>query len=214
MGPKKTNSGSKLTNKPGVSSKSKPTGGGASKTSTGVSKKPNATATTKTTGKTGGKFTTTGKVSSSKPPGKTSSKPKGPTKEDVAAIKIQKVVRGFLAQVELRKLKKKKEDYDKMIDDLQRQAWLDIIERQRKEDEIALQKEEELRRRQRQEKKWRKDLLDAAFDGELETIESILQEALDATRKNSSLAGESLDRVVWKVKMNLLHCEDANNLRK
>ena len=43
-------------------------------------------------------------------------KPKGPTKEELAAIKIQKYCRRYLAKIELEKLKKDKEDYENLIE--------------------------------------------------------------------------------------------------
>ena len=43
-------------------------------------------------------------------------KPNGPSKEELAAIKIQKYCRRYLAKLELEKLKKDKEDYDNLIE--------------------------------------------------------------------------------------------------
>ena len=59
-----------------------------------------------------------------KPPAKKLSKEKikkGPTKEDLAAIVIQKYVRRFLAKVALRKLKAKRDDYEELITKMQQQ---------------------------------------------------------------------------------------------
>ena len=58
------------------------------------------------------------------------------------------------------------------------QAWLDIIQRQREDDEKQRLKEEAERKRKREELKWRKDLLEGAFDGELEEIKKILKQVL------------------------------------
>ena len=59
--------------------------------------------------------------------GKAATKPaekKGPTKEDLAAIVIQKYVRRFLAIVTLKKLKAKKIEYEDLIEKLQHQAYI------------------------------------------------------------------------------------------
>ena len=59
--------------------------------------------------------------------GKAGAKPaekKGPTKEDLAAIVIQKYIRRFLAIVALKKLKAKKIEYEDLIEKLQHQAYI------------------------------------------------------------------------------------------
>ena len=59
--------------------------------------------------------------------GKTGAKPaekKGPTKEDLAAIVIQKYIRRFLAIATLKKLKLKKVEYEDLIEKLQHQAYI------------------------------------------------------------------------------------------
>ena len=70
----------------------------------------------KTSGtKTGSK----GKAAAAKPAEK-----KGPTKEDLAAIVIQKYIRRFLAIAALKKLKLKKIEYEDLIEKLQHQAYI------------------------------------------------------------------------------------------
>ena len=49
---------------------------------------------------------------------------KGPTKEDLAAIVIQKYIRRFLAKAALKKLKLKKIEYEDLIEKLQHQAYI------------------------------------------------------------------------------------------
>ena len=63
--------------------------------------------------------------------GKAGAKPaekKGPTKEDLAAIVIQKYIRRFLAIVALKKLKAKKIEYEDLIEKLQHQAYIGRFE--------------------------------------------------------------------------------------
>ena len=64
--------------------------------------------------------------------GKTGAKPaekKGPTKEDLAAIVIQKYIRRFLAIATLKKLKLKKVEYEDLIEKLQHQAYIGTFRR-------------------------------------------------------------------------------------
>ncbi len=56
------------------------------------------------------------------------------------------------------------------------QAWLEIVKREREEAEKERLKEEEERKRKREEAKRKKLLLEAAFDGDKDTIENILNE--------------------------------------
>ena len=55
-------------------------------------------------------------------------------------------------------------------------AWLEIVKKEREEEDRKRQKEEKERRRIAQERKWIKAFLEAAFDGELDEIKKILAE--------------------------------------
>ncbi len=59
------------------------------------------------------------------------------------------------------------------------QAFLEIVKREREAAEKERIKEEEERRRKREEAKQKKVLLEAAFDGDLHTIENVLNEVSD-----------------------------------
>ena len=56
------------------------------------------------------------------------------------------------------------------------QAWLHMVQREQEEEEKERKKEEEERKRRAQEVKWRKRLLEAAFDGENDEIMAVLNE--------------------------------------
>ena len=51
-----------------------------------------------------------------------------------------------------------------------------MVEREREEEEKERQKEQEERKKKAQEMKWRKRLLEAAFDGDDEEIDAVLNE--------------------------------------
>lgn len=44
------------------------------------------------------------------------------TKEDEAAVKIQRTARGFIARQSLKKMKKEKEDYEELMEKLEREV--------------------------------------------------------------------------------------------
>jgi len=131
-------------------------------------------------------------------------------KENNAAVKIQSVARGYLAKILLEKLRKKKNEYNELMDKIQKQAWLDMIQRQRNEDEKQRNKEEEERRRKREEIKLRKIILEAAFDGDLGEIKQQIKKGEDRLRNSSQLTGEFIERCMAMYKTKLIECSDAN----
>ena len=64
------------------------------------------------------------KKSPSKTKTSTSTKP---SKETMAAIKIQKIARGFLAKKKLALKKKEKQEYNKLIENLQKQVISNMV---------------------------------------------------------------------------------------
>ena len=48
------------------------------------------------------------------------------------------------------------------------------MQREREEEQKKRQKEEEERKRKREEAKWRRDIMEAAFDGEVDKIKEII----------------------------------------
>jgi len=127
--------------------------------------------------------------STSKTPTKKKSNTKlGPSKETIAAIKIQKYVRMFLAKCQLSNLKQAKIDYDKQMEDLEKEALISMIKREQAKEEKRREKEDEERRRKLRAKKRIKKLLEAAFDDEVEDIKNIIQEGLTELPKDCSEA--------------------------
>jgi len=148
------------------------------------------------------------KKSSSKT--KTSCPPK-PSKETLAAIKIQKIIRAFLAKRKRLKKIKEKKDYELLIENLQKEAWLDIVRREQEEENKRREKEDSERRRKAQEKKWIKTFLEAAFDGELQDLKKILKEVEENIRNICSNDDpETLKRKIKRTRMKFIECEDAN----
>ncbi|XP_012942165.1 IQ motif and ankyrin repeat domain-containing protein 1 isoform X2 [Aplysia californica] len=163
----------------------------------------------------GGKTTATKKPSiTTKPAGKTDKpaepKKKAWTPQDEAARKIQTKARQFLAKKEIEKKKKEKQDYEDLMDKLEKEAFIHMVKMQQEEAERKAQKEDEERKRRQQEIKRRKRMLEAAYDGDLDIMKEVLKEVSDIDTKNgigNDVIGRSLRT---KHLMAVIDCEDAN----
>ncbi|CAI9154975.1 unnamed protein product [Rangifer tarandus platyrhynchus] len=102
--------------------------------------------------------------------------PAGPTMEDRAATIIQCAFRKLLARKELARRQQEHQDYQELMEKLQREAFVAQV---RREQEAARRRQEEeaAAERRRQEERLRgARLLEAAFDGNLGEIQAVLQE--------------------------------------
>ena len=164
----------------------------------------NKTATkpgTKTTSKSGPTKKTSGtKVNATK-----KSAPKGPSKQDLAAVRIQKCVRGFLGKINYQKAKDQKAKYDAEMDELEKQAYLDIVRREQEEAEKRDERERQTRQKIHRAKKRQKVVLEAAFDDEVGDIEKSINDAIKELDDPTNAA--------WKQKetRNLIEARDAND---
>lgn len=141
---------------------------------------------------------------------KAPAKPKPPSKEHLAAVQIQRWVRRFLAKCRLRRLKKEKEDYEEMLEKLEKEAFLAIVKKEQERAEEEYRKEMERRKRKKQEKTWEKTTLEAAFDGNMDEIMTVLKE-VDA-RDNTDVVGrDEIGRAIRaRHQLAMVNCEDAN----
>ncbi|XP_065759377.1 IQ motif and ankyrin repeat domain-containing protein 1 isoform X5 [Muntiacus reevesi] len=102
--------------------------------------------------------------------------PAGPTMEDRAATIIQCAFRKLLARKELARRQQEHQDYQELMEKLQREAFVAQV---RREQEAARRRQEEAAaaERRRQEERLRgARLLEAAFDGNLGEIQAVLRE--------------------------------------
>lgn len=140
------------------------------------------------------------------PTAKTVSKPVKPvwTKEDDMARKIQSCFRGYRCRKLLLTLRQKKEQYEQMMDRLEKEAFLHMVRMEQDKAAKEREREENERRKRREEAKRVKRFLEAAFDGDNSEIESILGEVA----KLHSSSGEG---IVARFQYKLVECSDANN---
>ncbi|XP_061168041.1 IQ motif and ankyrin repeat domain-containing protein 1-like [Saccostrea echinata] len=146
-------------------------------------------------------------------PAATPAKPKEKvwTEKDDAALKIQTKYRQFRAKKALIKKKKEKEDYEELMDKLEKEAFVQLVKMEQEKAEKERQKEEEERKRKREEAKRKKRMLEAAFEGDTEEIENILKEVKNLDDQK----GVGTDAVGTAIRnkhlMNVIECEDAND---
>ncbi|XP_062593773.1 IQ motif and ankyrin repeat domain-containing protein 1-like [Saccostrea cucullata] len=133
------------------------------------------------------------------------------TEKDDAALKIQTKYRQFRAKKALIKKKKEKEEYEELMDKLEKEAFVQLVKMEQEKAEKERQKEEEERKRKREEAKRKKRMLEAAFEGDTEEIENILKEV----KSLDDQKGVGTDAVGTAIRnkhlMNVIECEDAND---
>eukprot|EP00128_Syssomonas_multiformis_P014362 Colp12_sorted_trinity150504_noHs@8586 len=140
-----------------------------------------------------GKATAPGKGAPAAKGGKTPTKTAetkngGDPKTAKAATVIQKYARRHLAKKRLFDLKAEKARIDEEIENLRKQAWLDMIMQERKEREEQQRKEDEARWKRIEEEKQRKQFLEACFDGEAAKVRALLDKGVkvDTTDNNGN----------------------------
>ncbi|KAK3089405.1 hypothetical protein FSP39_003377 [Pinctada imbricata] len=130
--------------------------------------------------------------------------------KDDAARKIQTNFRRYRAQKILEKKKKDKQDYEELMEKLEKEAFLKLVKMEQEQAERERQKEEEERRRRREEAKRKKRILEAAFEGDIEEIEAVLKEVRDLDDQKGVPKDDVGIAIRNKHIMNVLECEDAN----
>lgn len=133
------------------------------------------------------------------------------TKQDDSAVIIQKYVRRHLAKKEMVKRQKERQEYEELMDKIQKEAWLKLVQMEREEAERERKKEEEERRKRKEEAKRRTRILEAAFDGDSDEILAVLDETYEEDSKRSDLSEPARQSLIARHQMALVDCEDANN---
>ncbi|XP_029525767.1 IQ motif and ankyrin repeat domain-containing protein 1 isoform X4 [Oncorhynchus nerka] len=105
------------------------------------------------------------------------------TPEELAAVTIQRATRGLLARRERVWRQKEKQDYEDLMDRLEKEAFVALVRREQEEAEWKRKKEEDERKGKKEEQVLRTRLLEAAFDGEAEEVLAILKEMPMATQQ-------------------------------
>lgn len=133
------------------------------------------------------------------------------TKQDDAARTIQTKYRQHLAKKLLARKKKEKQDYNDLMDKLEKEAVLKVIKMEQEQAEKERKKEEAERRRRKEDNMRKKRMLEAAFDGDIDEMTTILKEVKELDDKDD-LGTDAIGGAIRnKHLMQVIECEDANN---
>ncbi|XP_078145038.1 IQ motif and ankyrin repeat domain-containing protein 1-like [Centroberyx gerrardi] len=158
------------------------------------------------------------KGKASKPAGNTSSantvpaakKNAVPTREDLAALTIQCGVRQLLARrTRLQKLKEK-QDYEALMDRLEKEAFVALVRREQEEAARQRKKEEDERKRKKEERQLQTRFLEAAFDGEAKEVLAVLEEVSERDTKSGVEFDEEGKRRRLLHRLRMVNTADAN----
>ncbi|XP_025030986.1 putative IQ motif and ankyrin repeat domain-containing protein homolog, partial [Python bivittatus] len=130
--------------------------------------------------------------------------------EAKAALTLQCAFRRILARREKKRRLKEQQEYNELMDRLQREAFVALVKREQEEAERERKKEEEEKRKQREEQQRRKRMLEAAFEGDVEEMKAVLKEVADLDTKNGVGTDENGKVVRLQHHLNMVDCTDAN----
>ncbi|XP_034958576.1 IQ motif and ankyrin repeat domain-containing protein 1 isoform X3 [Zootoca vivipara] len=139
-----------------------------------------------------------------------SSHPKELTREVKAALTLQSAFRRILACRERARRLQERQEYNELMDRLQREAFAALVKREREEAERERKKEEEEKKKQREEQQRRKRMLEAAFDGDVEEMKAVLKEVADLDTKSGLGTDEGAKALRLRHHLNMVDCTDAN----
>ncbi|XP_059496896.1 IQ motif and ankyrin repeat domain-containing protein 1-like isoform X3 [Stegostoma tigrinum] len=96
--------------------------------------------------------------------------------QEKSAIIIQCACRQYLARKERIKRLKAKENYEELMEQLQREAFVALVKREQEAAAREREKEEKERKLRQEEQKRRTRMLEAAFDGDVDEMKALLNE--------------------------------------
>uniref|UniRef100_UPI003AAD4062 IQ motif and ankyrin repeat domain-containing protein 1-like n=1 Tax=Centroberyx gerrardi TaxID=166262 RepID=UPI003AAD4062 len=133
-----------------------------------------------------------------------------PTREDLAALTIQCGVRQLLARrTRLQKLKEK-QDYEALMDRLEKEAFVALVRREQEEAARQRKKEEDERKRKKEERQLQTRFLEAAFDGEAKEVLAVLEEVSERDTKSGVEFDEEGKRRRLLHRLRMVNTADAN----
>ncbi|XP_058034374.1 IQ motif and ankyrin repeat domain-containing protein 1 [Ahaetulla prasina] len=138
------------------------------------------------------------------------SHPTGLSREAKAVLTLQCAFRRILACRERKRRLKERQEYEELMDRLQKEAFVALVRREQEEAERARKKEEEEKKKQREEQQRRKRMLEAAFEGDVEEMKAILKEVADLDTKTGVGTDEKGKVVRLQHLLNMVDCTDAN----
>ncbi|XP_062319983.1 IQ motif and ankyrin repeat domain-containing protein 1-like isoform X2 [Osmerus eperlanus] len=131
-------------------------------------------------------------------------------REQQAAVTIQCAVRRLLAKRELERKQKKKQDYEDLMERLEKEAFVAIVRRKQEEAQQEKRKEEEERKKKKEEQFLQRRLLEAAFDGETEVVLTVLKEASERDTQRGLGVEKTSKRQQLLNQLRMINITDAN----
>uniref|UniRef100_A0AAZ3P6U7 IQ motif and ankyrin repeat domain-containing protein LOC642574 homolog n=1 Tax=Oncorhynchus tshawytscha TaxID=74940 RepID=A0AAZ3P6U7_ONCTS len=132
------------------------------------------------------------------------------TPVELAAVTIQRATRGLLARRERVRRQKEKQDYEDLMDRLEKEAFVALVRREQEEAEWKRKKDEDERKGKKEEQLLRTRLLEAAFDGDAEEVLAILKEVSDRDTKRGLGLDEAGKRQRLLNQLFMINITDAN----
>ncbi|XP_059496891.1 IQ motif and ankyrin repeat domain-containing protein 1-like isoform X2 [Stegostoma tigrinum] len=130
--------------------------------------------------------------------------------QEKSAIIIQCACRQYLARKERIKRLKAKENYEELMEQLQREAFVALVKREQEAAAREREKEEKERKLRQEEQKRRTRMLEAAFDGDVDEMKALLNEVSDLDSKNR-IGNDEMGKVIRRRhQLALIDCTDAH----
>jgi len=133
------------------------------------------------------------------------------SKENKAAIIIQKNVRRYLSRKKFIILKRNQKEYEKKLAEIQKKAFAMMVKAEQEAAEKERIEYEEKRKAERLVLKQKKRVLEAAFDGDIASIQAVLNEVKDLDDQKK-VANDQMGQITRRLHLlEFVECCDAND---
>ncbi|XP_072364011.1 IQ motif and ankyrin repeat domain-containing protein 1-like isoform X2 [Scyliorhinus torazame] len=130
--------------------------------------------------------------------------------QERSAIIIQCACRQHFARKERAKRMKEKGNYEELMEQLQREAFVALVKREQELAAKEREKEEKERKQRQEEQKRRNRMLESAFDGDVDEMKVLLKEVSELDSKNG-IGNDEMGKVIrQRHQLALLDCSDAH----
>uniref|UniRef100_UPI00398E6288 IQ motif and ankyrin repeat domain-containing protein 1-like isoform X2 n=1 Tax=Pristiophorus japonicus TaxID=55135 RepID=UPI00398E6288 len=130
--------------------------------------------------------------------------------EENAAVTIQCACRQYLARKDRAKRLKEKEDFEELMELLQREAFVALVKREQEAAAREREKEEKERKRRLEEQRRRTRMLEAAFEGDVDEMQAILKEVSQLDSKDGVTLDEKGKVTRLRHQLAMSDCTDAH----
>ncbi|XP_038652418.1 IQ motif and ankyrin repeat domain-containing protein 1-like [Scyliorhinus canicula] len=105
---------------------------------------------------------------------------------------------------------KEKENYEELMEQLQREAFVALVKREQELAAKEREKEEKERKQRQEDQKRRNRMLESAFDGDVDEMKALLMEVSELDSKNG-IGNDEMGKVIrQRHQLALVDCSDAH----